>query len=830
MNVELFKKKQEALLQVETVPVGPKQRDFRVQCEIHDNDMSASVRVVAQKNSSSVHEFAILTKLYSEGVRVGIDYGRIEDMVSRRLFNQDVTVAQGVPPEHGQEAKLTPQVDLKEFPSAETLGRATDEKVDKGAPVELDQVLMVKEPATIGRAGFTVKGHRLDPTPGKDVAFACGDKVAVSPDGLKLTAQMPGVAGLVDGKVEVREAEYGEWKYKVRLRKENMEATLIITPGPGPQPGRDEAWYRNLLNSNGVTFGLEPEIAPLIPRKITMTTLINVAAGKEPKPGKNATVIERYKDASGNGRELARVEKGKLLVEKTPMHPGEDGLNVLGEVIAAPQGKDMAIVAGVNTYLSDDGLKLFADIDGYISRINDAYCVIEAKEFDLSGGPLPQKINYDGVIKIHGDVPRGHIIVAGHHVLIQGNVTGSEVVAGGLLQVSGVVSDCEKTKIQAARDMFVDSAIRSRLRAGGNIYFSGKAQNCEILAAGGIYNNDNKSFTLAGGRVATALNVEADEIGSPDSTPTIIEAGVPFAVRTRYEYAVRDMAALKKKQVLIATELKRLFALAKAKKITRPEIEKLRKLKVLYGTVTDKIKQNNAVMNKLLPVIRMSSSSSVITARRSVYPKTVLKIGIHSHPVNEQRGGAFFKINKDYTAIESQEMKNRVKTEMTVMFTDIVAYSTYTSKFGDLAASTMLEKHNNLLFPVVPEHEGAIIKTIGDSIMARFDKPEQALRAAIEMQTRLREHNFTELPEHKIKIRIGMNTGLGIIEDNDVFGDVVNMAARVEGLTGADEIRISEITYSAIPDKHNYEFCSLGMRKLKGKEEMVEIFDVLWED
>jgi adenylate cyclase len=223
------------------------------------------------------------------------------------------------------------------------------------------------------------------------------------------------------------------------------------------------------------------------------------------------------------------------------------------------------------------------------------------------------------------------------------------------------------------------------------------------------------------------------------------------------------------------------------------------------------------------------SADSSITARKSVHPGAILKIGTNSYVVEKQHSGSLFRGNGDNTAIETLHLKSEIKKEVTVMFTDIVGYSTYTSKYGDAASSNLLHKHNELLFPVVGEFGGHFVKTIGDSIMAYFDEPDSAVYTAMKMQKVLSEYNANVPVQHKIKIRIGMNTGIGMLEDNDVYGDVVNMAARVESLTDGDEIRISASTYSAIENKVNVTISSLGMRKLKGKEEMIEIFDVIWD-
>ncbi|MBN2530003.1 MAG: adenylate/guanylate cyclase domain-containing protein [Deltaproteobacteria bacterium] len=131
------------------------------------------------------------------------------------------------------------------------------------------------------------------------------------------------------------------------------------------------------------------------------------------------------------------------------------------------------------------------------------------------------------------------------------------------------------------------------------------------------------------------------------------------------------------------------------------------------------------------------------------------------------------------------------KNEVTVLFTDIVDSTKFWDKHGDTAGRLMLDRHNKLLFPVVEAFRGTLIKTIGDSIMASFKNPKDGVEAAIAMQQQLRLARQKD-KSFQVHIRIGVHTGQAIVESKDVFGDTVNVAARVESAAGTDEILVSE--------------------------------------
>lgn len=170
----------------------------------------------------------------------------------------------------------------------------------------------------------------------------------------------------------------------------------------------------------------------------------------------------------------------------------------------------------------------------------------------------------------------------------------------------------------------------------------------------------------------------------------------------------------------------------------------------------------------------------------------------------------------------------RFRRNLTVMFTDIKGSTSYFDRFGNTMGLRMIQRHNKLLFPIIQVHKGTIVKTIGDAIMAYFEDPREGVAAAIEMQKALAEHNASLPPDDKIQIRIGLNLGIGILEGNDVFGDVVNVASRVQHRCLENQILVSSSVYEAVRDTTDL-FCQpLGRVQLAGKAQEEQIFLVVW--
>src|SRR3989454_12075996 len=140
---------------------------------------------------------------------------------------------------------------------------------------------------------------------------------------------------------------------------------------------------------------------------------------------------------------------------------------------------------------------------------------------------------------------------------------------------------------------------------------------------------------------------------------------------------------------------------------------------------------------------------------------------------------------------EIDEQLRRHKNALTVLFTDVVGSTSFFERFGDTAGLAMVHRHAELAASIVQQHDGSVIQTIGDSVTAECPGPGSAVHAAVEIEQQLLEVNLT-LPQHKrVELRIGIHTGVGFRKGNDVFGDVVNVAARITKRTAAAQILIS---------------------------------------
>jgi TolB-like protein/class 3 adenylate cyclase/Flp pilus assembly protein TadD len=131
--------------------------------------------------------------------------------------------------------------------------------------------------------------------------------------------------------------------------------------------------------------------------------------------------------------------------------------------------------------------------------------------------------------------------------------------------------------------------------------------------------------------------------------------------------------------------------------------------------------------------------------------------------------------------------------------------------------------------PAVAEHGGRIVKNIGDGFLAEFPSAVEAVRAALQFQTRIKELTIGDLEDRRIGFRVGINIGDVIVEPHDIFGDGVNVAARLESIAEPGGICISSSAYDQVRGKVGVEFTDLGEQNLKNIARPIRAYAVARE-
>jgi TolB-like protein len=157
---------------------------------------------------------------------------------------------------------------------------------------------------------------------------------------------------------------------------------------------------------------------------------------------------------------------------------------------------------------------------------------------------------------------------------------------------------------------------------------------------------------------------------------------------------------------------------------------------------------------------------------------------------------------------------------------DVAGYSRLMGADEEGTLRDLKEHRAALLHPKVAEHRGRIVKTTGDGVLIEFPSVVDAVRCAVEMQRGMAERNTDIPPERRIELRMGINLGDVIIEDDDIYGDGVNVAARLEALAKPGSICVSRVVRDQVRDKLDFGFEDLGEQSVKNIARPVRVYRV----
>lgn len=165
-----------------------------------------------------------------------------------------------------------------------------------------------------------------------------------------------------------------------------------------------------------------------------------------------------------------------------------------------------------------------------------------------------------------------------------------------------------------------------------------------------------------------------------------------------------------------------------------------------------------------------------------------------------------------------------------ILAADVVGYSRLIreDEAGTLAA---LKSHREqLIEPKVAERKGRIVKLMGDGLLIEFPSAVEAVQCAVEIQHMIGDRNADVPEENRVTYRIGINIGDIVVEDNDIYGDGVNVAARLEGLSEPSGICVARNVFDQVKDKLDLTIEHLGEREVKNIAEPVTVYRVVLDD
>lgn len=163
-----------------------------------------------------------------------------------------------------------------------------------------------------------------------------------------------------------------------------------------------------------------------------------------------------------------------------------------------------------------------------------------------------------------------------------------------------------------------------------------------------------------------------------------------------------------------------------------------------------------------------------------------------------------------------------------ILFTDMESSTALTQRLGDGPAQELVRTHNDIVRDALRINGGSEIKHTGDGIMASFASPSRALESAVQIQRALAQYN-QDNPDAVINVRIGLNAGEPVREQNDLFGQAVQLASRICSQAEPGQILASNVVRELVAGK-GFLFADRGSADLRGFEDPVRLYEVRWQD
>ncbi|MDR3230189.1 MAG: FapA family protein [Synergistaceae bacterium] len=332
----------------------------------------------------------------------------------------------------------------------------------------------------------------------------------------------------------------------VQVDKSALNASVVVEPPFLTEPWPGEKEIMDALARKSVAFGIEKDVIEKLVNLKICDESVTVARGREPRNGENARIElildpDRVPEVDEDAQKVdyrsrsvfVNVVKGQKIADKQLPTAGEDGMSVLGTVIRAAAGKDIAFSAGSGLEVSEDGLSLLASIDGRLSRKDGKLVVLPELEVkgDVDFGV--GNINFTGSVTIRGSVREGFQVIGGGNIEIREMVEGAHVESIGDIVIKGGVRGMGKAHILAGGNVTADFVDQASIRSQGDIKIKNAILHSDVAAQNSVMVMGGQKSQIAGGKIQAGLEVVCQTLGSEMGTKTEIIVGLPPAQAER---------------------------------------------------------------------------------------------------------------------------------------------------------------------------------------------------------------------------------------------------------------------------------------------------------
>jgi uncharacterized protein (DUF342 family) len=425
----------------------------------------------------------------------------------------------------------------------------------------------------------------------------------------------------------------------VETAKDGMSAFMTIHP---PKKGAAPPVLQDILDEldhAGVVFGIDQEVIQRTLARQDYDKPIPVAAGRKPVFGQAHRIHYHFSINRGkpylemdfgriNLKELNFIDnrkEGELLAELVPPVAAVDGMKVTGDSIPAESDNQIQqLQPGLNTLLSPDGTKLFAQCDGN-ARILKGKIVVEPVIFVKNVNFETGNIRFDGSVVIEGSIADGFAVEAGGDIQVGSSVGKATLKAGGSILLKTGINGNGKGIIECGGDLFAKYIESSIVNCQGNVLAEEAIMHSRIVAFRHCVLNGRRSEVIASDLVVGG-SFWCKKMGNFNEAETHLAIGVEPALLLDYRATGQKMDTLQKEHDKIELQLEQLGRLVREGRAD----ERVLQAQLQLQETNDNLKQELAVLKTRFPVLRdriAASRKSIVVVEETMFKGVVVTFG-----------------------------------------------------------------------------------------------------------------------------------------------------------------------------------------------------------
>ncbi len=450
---------------------------------------------------------------------------------------------------------------------------------------------------------------------------------------------------------------------RVVITKDNMAAMMaLISPEPG-DPEITEEIVRDAIARAGVVHGINWDVVKKAIEKHEYEVPTKIAVGTKPKKGADAYfeytfetegkhTPEEDKDGRIDYRNLSflqNVKEGEVLVTKTPPQKGIDGKGVDGTIIKAPMGRDIPLLRGQNTKVSDDGLKLLAATSGaiFFSRgqvaVNDLTVI--RGDVDMSTG----NIECLGSLKISGDIHAGFSLSVGGNLEVHGNVEDCNIECKGNILIKGGCFGKSAGCIHAGGNIVVKYAEGMKITSDQSVTVGGELLNCHVHAKDFVELKGQRG-RIIGGEIYAGREIRAYSIGSEAGTQTVLHAAFDAELMQKYREIEGELVRIESDIIRVKDSLLKLHRLRIDGRLNDQQAQILKQLEEFKASVPGEIESLRTAKAEVEEKIK-EMDSAVVIVEHIAYPGVSIHFGHIYKEITEQAESVKFTMETNHVSM-----------------------------------------------------------------------------------------------------------------------------------------------------------------------------------